>query len=307
MSQSGFRCSAAAEERGDDPAGTASTVRAFLLLEEDGPWGVDALTDARFPEGLGATLQRAAARARVRALLIRRADRRDRGRRRVFAGYADPERPWLETAELADVRDVLDLDLAALRRGESVGLSRTDVPLIAACTQGRHDACCAERGRPVATALADHAPELSWEVSHIGGDRFAGNVLVLPHGLYYGRVAAETVPGLVEATREGRIDLDLVRGRSCWPMAVQAAEIAVRRREQASALSALRVVAVEGGPTDGTATEVQVDLECAGRPIRVRVRTRLDDTARWPLTCRAAGTSPVPVHEVEVLGSRPRP
>src|SRR4029453_5830608 len=53
---------------------------------------------------------------------------------------------------------------------------------------GRHGACCAERGRPVAAALAQAHPEETWEVSHIGGDRFAGNLLVLPNGLYYGRL-----------------------------------------------------------------------------------------------------------------------
>ena len=71
-----FRCSAAGLDRGDDIAGTASTVRSFLLVENPGPWGVDAVRDSRFPpavkEGLGA----AAARARVRPLLIRRFHRR---------------------------------------------------------------------------------------------------------------------------------------------------------------------------------------------------------------------------------------
>ena len=46
-----FRCSAAGLERGDAIAGTASTVRAFLLVENPGPWGVDALRDSRLPAG----------------------------------------------------------------------------------------------------------------------------------------------------------------------------------------------------------------------------------------------------------------
>ena len=44
---SDFRCAAEARARGDELAGTASTVRGFLLLEHAGPWGVDALRDAR--------------------------------------------------------------------------------------------------------------------------------------------------------------------------------------------------------------------------------------------------------------------
>ena len=36
-----------------------------------------------------------------------------------------------------------------------------------------------------------------WQSSHIGGDRFAGNVVFLPEGLYYGRVepAEADLPG----------------------------------------------------------------------------------------------------------------
>ncbi len=47
----------------DEPiAGTASTVRAYLLIEHPGAWGEDALRDARLPDGLGAELRRRAAR-----------------------------------------------------------------------------------------------------------------------------------------------------------------------------------------------------------------------------------------------------
>ena len=34
-----FRCSVASRDREEDPAGTASTVRSFLLVENAGPWG----------------------------------------------------------------------------------------------------------------------------------------------------------------------------------------------------------------------------------------------------------------------------
>ena len=44
--------------------------------------------------------------------------------------------------------------LAALGAGRSVGLTPEADPVLAVCTHGRHDACCAERGRPLARALA---------------------------------------------------------------------------------------------------------------------------------------------------------
>ena len=96
---------------------------------------------------------------------------------------------------LTDIHEVHDLDVEALGAGRSPGLTPHAGPGLRVCTHGRHDTCCAERGRPVAAALAAAHPELTWEVSHIGGDRFAANALVLPHGLYYGRLDADSVVG----------------------------------------------------------------------------------------------------------------
>ena len=67
-----------------------------------------------------------------------------------------------------------------------------------------------------------------WQSSHVGGDRFAGNVVVLDDGVYYGRVEPSDAWPVVEAALERRVHLPLYRGRSCYGFAAQAAEIAVR-------------------------------------------------------------------------------
>jgi hypothetical protein len=88
-----------------------------------------------------------------------------------------------------------------------VGLTRTDARLACVCTHGRHDVCCAEQGRPIARSLERSHPDVTWEISHIGGDRFAGNLLLLPHGLYYGRVTADSATTVVSAYTQGRMEL----------------------------------------------------------------------------------------------------
>ena len=40
----------------------------------------------------------------------------------------------------------------------------------------------------VAARLATRYPEETWECSHLGGDRFAGTMVLLPHGVSYGWV-----------------------------------------------------------------------------------------------------------------------
>jgi hypothetical protein len=293
-----FRCAAASLEREDGLAGTASTVRSFLLVEHQGSWGADALRDARLPDGLGDHLARSGRATGVRVLLVRRPGRRaEGGRVRVFAARAAGADSWLETAWLDAVDDVRDLDLRALGAGRSMGLDPHPGPLIAVCTHGRHDACCAERGRPVALALAESRHgDAVWECSHIGGDRFAGNLLVLPRGLYYGRVEPNTAVEVADAVVDGQLALDHVRGRSDLAMPVQAAEIEVRRRLGLTGLDDVRPTAAR---TQGELTSVTLDAD--GRTVEVRVRRVLETAQR--LTCGARRDSPVPRWEVEGLDS----
>lgn len=288
-----FRCAAESEWRGDALAGTASTVRAFLLVENPGPWGVDALRDSRLPARVRDDLAARARQTGVRVLLVRRHHRRaPREGFHVFGAYADPGDPWAEAGRLEHPEELLDLDLAGLAAGRSLDLSPHAGPLLLTCTHGRHDACCAERGRPVAAALAGAHPELAWECSHIGGDRFAGNLLVLPHGLYYGRLSPQDALAVVAAHRAGRLLLDHLRGRSGWPMPVQAAEVALRRQLGETAVDALRLAACE--TADGVVT---ARFETPGSAYDVQVRTARGP-ARHVLTCRSARAAIVPEHEV---------
>ena len=75
-----------------------------------------------------------------------------------FAIRSGPEPPWIERATLANVRDALDLDLLALGGGIRPGFEAVEGALFLVCTHGRRDVCCAERGRPLARALAGAFP-----------------------------------------------------------------------------------------------------------------------------------------------------
>lgn len=92
-----FRCAPASLERDDPVAGTATHVRTWVLLEHSGPWGSDALLDARLPDGLGPALKQRARALRAKILLVRRARARtDPERLNVFAAFADPQQPRIE-------------------------------------------------------------------------------------------------------------------------------------------------------------------------------------------------------------------
>ncbi len=233
----------------------------------------------------------------VRPLLIRRQEKgafRTRAggeavptHRQVFAAYVDPARGFVETATVGDPIDLLDLDLVGLRKGRSVGLTRWDEPVFAVCTQGRHDACCAEKGRPVARALTAVEPDATWQVSHLGGDRFAANLLVLDGGWYYGRLTPQAAIDVAARHRAGRLDLEHLRGRSCWPMPVQATEIALRRRLGRDKADGWRVALLHRERRDDV---VSARLATPDGVWEVTVRERRSEPVR--LTCSASREQP---------------
>ena len=114
-----------------------------------------------------------------------------------------------------------------------------------------------------------------WQSTHVGGDRFAGNVVVLPEGLYFGRVEDGDLDPLLDLYFDGRIYLDLYRGRSAYTFAVQAAERAVRDAEGFTGIddvSLERVERREGGWTvtlraKGVERKVDVASELADEPV----------------------------------------
>ena len=105
-----------------------------------------------------------------------------------MCSYTSQRLSWLEEFHLDSIDGLFDLDLSPIKNGASVGGDVVHENRFFVCTHGKHDPCCAKYGRPVAAALDHQWPERTWETSHLGGDRFAGNVLILPIGIYYGRV-----------------------------------------------------------------------------------------------------------------------
>ncbi|MEV7380907.1 sucrase ferredoxin [Streptomyces lydicus] len=226
-------CATASREAAEPLAGTAATARTWLLLEQTGPWGAKALTASHLDPALGRALETAAKGTGVRVALIRRpgrhADRHDATRHRLFLAHTAPGRSWIRTTTVADPQTALGLDFAALGAGEHGDLWEpyTGEPLVLVCTNGKRDRCCALLGRPLAADLAAAGTEV-WEVTHIGGHRFAPTLFVLPYGYAYGRTSLSLAADAVAAARNGRIALDHCRGRSTWDRPAQAADLAVR-------------------------------------------------------------------------------
>ncbi|MCF3105238.1 sucrase ferredoxin [Streptomyces roseoverticillatus] len=284
-------CATASRQLAEPLAGTAATARTWLLVEQPGPWGADALTASHLDPAVGRALDAAAEGTGVRIALIRRpgrhADCHQPGTHRVFAAHTAPGRSWIRTAALPDPAELTRLDLAALGAGEHGGLweAYDGDPLVFVCTNGKRDRCCALLGRPLAAELAASGAE-AWEVTHIGGHRFSPTLFVLPYGYAYGRVTAHGVKDVLEAVRDRRIVTGDCRGRSAWERPAQAAELAVRELTGEEDADAFDVTRTEGAAPHWSVTVAHAD----GRAWKVAVEQGAAEPAR-PESCgRAPGT-----------------
>ena len=286
-----FRCSDDARSRGDRSAGTAPPARNWFLVEQDGGWAATAWAGLDVADDAKEQLEEILEDAEARLMLIRRpgrsSDEPSAGRRwcviqkqatgepRVVWGLAATDSDLVSAAELfgdpeADVERIAD---------PNAGLPGPGLLLV--CTHGRKDVCCAVRGRPVAARAAELWPTAVWECTHTGGDRFAGNLIVLPEGACYGGLDPDDVEGIVTAHVDGRIDPAHLRGPSGHRPPVQAAMVAAYARFAPLAFDAVTPVGHTGG-----ADRWEVTLEVRGTG-RVVVEGHTEVSEPEFLTCKA--------------------
>jgi hypothetical protein len=217
-------CADLSRENDEPLAATASRIDNWFLVEYRGLWAREALTGSGLSDQVKQhLLDQVRSVPHGRLLFVRRPDRRGRPELAAFTAASRPGQTTVTRTEFEAYEDLRGLDLLA---GTPV-----EHPLFLVCTHGKHDPCCARFGRPLYEALRDElAPDWVWQVSHIGGDRFAGNLVCLPEGLYYGRVDRETAGPVLDEHLARRILIPSYRGRSIYTFAVQAAERVVRER-----------------------------------------------------------------------------
>jgi hypothetical protein len=255
-------CADASGAAHEDLAATASRVDRWVLVEYRGYWDRDVLGGSLLSQALKEHLRDQLGKlGHSRLLFVKRPERRSQKRRMLFVGSSRPGEERFYALEFDHHDDLIDYDFAsALLGGDTPGVP-VEHPLFVVCTHGKRDRCCAKYGRPLYDQLKGKVdPQWVWQSTHVGGDRFAGNVVLLPEGLFFGRVGEEGLDPILDDYFEGRVNLERFRGRSAYTFPVQAAELAVREKT-------------------GLAGVHDVEL----------VRVSREDEERWLVTLRAAG------------------
>lgn len=223
---------------------TAPRVDVWLCLEYAGAWGGKALKESDLPEPVQAHLAGAeSAIPNARVELIKQEGRRPSRDYAFFVAVSHEIDPILYRFTLKTYDDVLGLDLANIAALDPAhDPQRVAETLILTCANGKRDPCCARNGLPVYHALMKRAGERVWQCTHLGGHRFAANVVALPSGTYYGRATPGDVAELLDPSS---IDLGHYRGRSCYDEPVQAADALLRARSGETALDAYRLESIK--------------------------------------------------------------
>ena len=246
---------------------TATPTRLYLLLQYQGEWGNKALEESSLPEGVKERLKRfSKANPEVKVLLMRSGQEKiatERPERNsaphgaqeeagitFYAALVEETERRLYRFELGSYQELLGLELEGfLSGGEAYEEKRTDEQLALVCTNGRRDLCCARFGTPVYNYLKNEEQEFpglwAWQSTHMGGHRFAANLLWLPDGVLYGRVDALGAAEILAAQRRGQVYLPNLRGRTAYPEAAQAADFYLHQRSSENALDAYQLREIE--------------------------------------------------------------
>jgi hypothetical protein len=225
--------------------GTAEQVDVWLLLEYKPAWQAKVLADNDLAEQTRSWLAQSISRLsdagyKVRPQFVRQPEL-DRDDSRLLVAVSERLLEFSGTGY--DFLQSLDL-LEIVQNARAY--PQLEQPRYFVCTNGQRDMCCSRFGLPSYAALRERLGDRVWQVSHLGGHRFAPNVLVLPAGVLYGRVDVECVTEFLQATESNTLDFAHLRGRSRYPAHVQAAEASL-------GVSGLKLLHVTG---DDAAAEV---------------------------------------------------
>ena len=303
-------CSELSIQAGEPLYASATPTTLYLLLEYEGAWGTKALDESDLPQAVKSRLNAFVKASPLAKLLLLRsgislssttgqtpstttgqaplsstgqAPPSSTGQAHIAPGItfyvalAGESESRLYKLSLDDYQELLDVDLEGLASGSAeFEPFRSSERLALVCTNGRRDRCCARFGMAVYNALSQaiqaHTGVTVWQATHMGGHRFAANLLWLPEGVLYGRVDPQSAASILNAQMQGQVYLPNLRGRAVYPEIVQAADFMLRQRSGETALEAfhwLETREVSQGrwqvrfiaPSDGSQHTVELSSE----------------------------------------------
>ncbi len=217
MTTDNLPCAEFSTANQEAPGGSAFSWRRCLLVEVPGPWEAQAFRSRHFPAGVWEAATGAdgtETEAKLQCILPDDDYSRE-GHTRVILF----SRPGGRFSAFDKAEYLVPTESAASLVGELVSSSPDTGPFerfrertshlrdILVCTHGSHDSCCGTLGYPVYDRLRNfyaRRPGGSlrvFRVSHLGGHRFAPNLVDMPEGRNWVRMGVDDLDALLFRTR----------------------------------------------------------------------------------------------------------
>lgn len=275
---------------GEPIFGTATPVTTWFLLEYRLPWREKATTDNDLPDEVQDFLNQQLTGIPGSRLLFIKNENQDTDHFRLFVVRSDEKSPQLYDLTIGRYEDLLAIDFMGLSEGlEAFKPYLREEPIYVVCSNGRRDKCCARYGLPMAQALHQIAGDDVWQASHMGGHRYAPNVIVFPSCANYGLMEPTHSLAIVEATAAGEIfDLEFYRGRNYYDPAVQAADYFLRSARDLFGFCDLKLIAVEEQNDQSSLVTFQTG---SGQRVQLGIQQQAVDDAQF-VSCSTPKSKP---------------
>ncbi|MGI9553989.1 MAG: sucrase ferredoxin [Thermodesulfobacteriota bacterium] len=191
---------------------------------------------------------------------------------------------------LNNYEDILRLNLADLVERGDISDSETDENLVLVCTHGSYDSCCGKYGVQVYNEIQKNSDIKVWRTTHVGSHRFSANLVMLPQGIYYGRVNTENVEEIIKSHLNNKIYLDCFRGRCCYSQSSQVADFFLRKELKKYGIFDIRWES-EKDRDAYAAVEFKIESENVGFSVNSVV---LNDAIKIKASCRDEKPTRIP-------------
>ena len=198
--------------------GSAPQVGLWILLEVRDVWEPKNLETNTLPEVAKTWLDDAMERGESEGLMPRVQFIRHRRRSTDPLTVVTCREGELRRQEINDYNELTAIDPIENQ------MPRSDEILYFVCTHARRDICCSREGLPTWQRLDTLSRGRAWQTTHLGGHRFAPNVLTLPSSRSYGRVRVDEVDAFFDEIESGSVPTRHLRGNSALPPDAQACE-----------------------------------------------------------------------------------
>lgn len=205
---------------------TASYFKRLLLIEYNNAWSEKPIKANNLDEKINDFISKLEKEHSIKILFIK--NKRSRSySTTLFTVDGAEEKPIFNHFVLNSINEILNFSIDDLFSKTSFNKFKEDLYLV--CTNGKKDKCCSKFGIPIFKELTKYSSHV-WECTHVGGDRFAPNVIHLPYYHFYGHLTTSIIADFYTQTFNGLIYLPNYRGRSVYKTIEQAAEYFLRSK-----------------------------------------------------------------------------